>query len=38
MISLNPLNWIKRSKTKREIIINVEKLETRVAVMENGRL
>ena len=38
MISLNPLNWLKRSKTKREIIINVEKLETRVAVMENGRL
>ena len=38
MISLNPLNWLKRSKTKREIIINVEKLETRVAVMEDGRL
>ena len=38
MISLNPLNWLKRSKTKREIIINVEKLETRVAVVENGRL
>lgn len=28
----------KRSKMKREIIINVEKLETRVAVIENGRL
>ena len=38
MISINPLNWFKRSKVKREIIINVEKLETRVAVMENGRL
>ena len=38
MISLNPFNWLKRSKMKREIIINVEKLETRVAVMENGRL
>ena len=35
---LNIFNWLKRSKTKREIIINVEKLETRVAVMENGRL
>lgn len=30
--------WLKRSKMKREIIVNVEKLETRVAVMENGRL
>ncbi len=38
MISLNPLNWIKRAKLRREIVINVEKLETRVAVMENGRL
>ena len=27
-----------RKKFKREIIINVEKLETRVAVIENGRL
>ena len=35
---LNIFNWLKRSKTKREIIINVEKLETRVAVLENGRL
>ena len=34
----NLFGWLKRSKTKREIIINVEKLETRVAVMENGRL
>ena len=31
-------SWFRRSKLKREIIINVEKLETRVAVMENGRL
>ena len=31
-------SWLKRSKMKREIIINVEKLETRVAVIENGRL
>ena len=30
--------WFKRAKTKREIIVNVEKLETRVAVVENGRL
>ena len=32
------ISWFKRSKMKREIIINVEKLETRVAVLENGRL
>ncbi len=32
------LNWLKRSKMKREIIINVERLQTRVAVTENGRL
>ena len=32
------LDWLKRTKTKREIIVNVEKLETRVAVIENGRL
>ena len=32
------LGWLKRSKLKREIIVNVEKLQTRVAVMENGRL
>ena len=31
-------NWLNRSKLKREIIVNVEKLETRVAVVENGRL
>jgi len=30
--------WFKRNKTKREIIINAESLETRVAVMENGKL
>ena len=35
---INLFGWLKRSKTKREIIINVEKLETRVAVLENGRL
>ncbi len=35
---MNLFGWFKRSKTKREIIINVEKLETRVAVLENGRL
>ena len=31
-------SWLKSSKVKREIIVNVEKLETRVAVMENGRV
>ena len=30
--------WFKRTRLKREIVVNVEKLETRVAVMENGRL
>ena len=35
---MNLFGWFKRSKLKREIIVNVEKLETRVAVMENGRL
>ena len=35
---MNLFGWLKRSKTKREIIVNVKKLETRVAVMENGRL
>ena len=35
---MNLFGWLKRSKTKREIIVNVEKLETRVAVIENGRL
>ena len=35
---MNLFSWIKRSKMKREIIISVEKLATRVAVMENGRL
>ena len=35
---INLFGWLKRSKLKREIIVNVERLETRVAVMENGRL
>ena len=35
---MNLFGWLKRSKMKREIIINVERLETRVAVVENGRL
>lgn len=35
---MNLFGWLKRKKMRREIIINVEKLETRVAVMENGRL
>ena len=35
---INLFGWLKRSKTKREIVINAERLETRVAVMENGRL
>ena len=35
---MNLFGWLKRSSMKREIIVNVEKLETRVAVMENGRL
>ena len=30
--------WLRRNKMKREIIVNAEKLETRVAVLENGRL
>jgi ribonuclease G len=30
--------WLHRPRFKREIIVNVEKLETRVAVLENGRL
>ena len=35
---MNLFGWLKRTKMRREIIINVEKLETRVAVTENGRL
>ena len=35
---MNLFGWLKRSSLKREIIVNVEKLETRVAVLENGRL
>ncbi len=34
----NLFGWLRRNELKREIIVNVEKLETRVAVMENGRL
>src|SRR5574344_1196442 len=31
--------WLfKRKSKKREIVVNVEKLETRVAVVENGRV
>lgn len=30
--------WFKRKTPKREIVVNVEKLETRVAVMENSKL
>jgi ribonuclease G len=30
--------WLKKSAPKREIVVNVEKLETRVAVVENGRV
>ena len=32
------LDWFRKPKFKREIIINVERLETRVAVLENGKL
>lgn len=35
---MNILGWFRRNKTKREIIINAESLETRVAVVENGKL
>lgn len=35
---MNLFGWLKRSRLRREIIVNVEKLETRVAVTENGRL
>ena len=30
--------WFRKKTPKREIIVNAEKLETRVAVVENGRL
>ena len=30
--------FFKKKKIKREIVVNIEKLETRVAVLENGRL
>lgn len=32
------MGWVKRAAPKREIIVNAEKLETRVAVIENGRV
>jgi ribonuclease G len=32
------LNWFLNKKMKREIIVNDEQLETRVAILENGRL
>jgi len=32
------LSWLRRNRVRREILVNVESLETRVAVMENGRL
>ena len=35
---MNVFGWFRRNKTKREIIINAESLETRVAVVENGKL
>ena len=30
--------FFRKKKVKREIVVNIEKLETRVAVLENGRL
>ena len=35
---MNLFGWLKHSRMKREIIVNVERLETRVAVIENGIL
>ena len=35
---INLFGWLKRSRMKREIVINVERLETRVAVMASGLL
>lgn len=32
------LDWLGRKKTKQEILINAESLETRVAVLEDGKL
>lgn len=32
------LSWFKKGAPKREIVVNAEKLETRVAVVENGRV
>ena len=31
-------DWFRKTTLRREIIVNVEKLETRVAVLENGKL
>ncbi len=31
-------DWFRKKTLKREIIVNVEKLETRVAVLENDKL
>ena len=31
-------SFFQKKKVKREIVVNIEKLETRVAVLENGRL
>ncbi|MBR0197542.1 MAG: Rne/Rng family ribonuclease [Kiritimatiellae bacterium] len=35
---MNLFGWLKRARLKREIIVNVETLETRVAVLEDGKL
>ena len=35
---LKMFSLLRRNRTKREIIVNAESLETRVAVLENGRL
>lgn len=35
---LKIFSLLRRNRTKREIIVNAESLETRVAVLENGRL
>ncbi|MBN2301739.1 MAG: Rne/Rng family ribonuclease [Lentisphaerae bacterium] len=35
---VNMFGWARKNKTKTEIVVNSENLETRVAVIENGRL
>jgi len=35
---MNLFGWLRSTKMRREILVNVERLETRVAVTENGRL